>query len=270
MLTFVLYAFSTKGYLSGILFLLIAVAVNPLFTNFLESRNINIKKIIYIPVMVVAFFVSILLCPTTEKKAEDAMPIESSEQVESDTLLITRNTPIEQEQTEQEQVILETAETTEQDTEEQERLAQEKAEQERLAQEQAEQERLAKEKEEQERLAQEKAEQERIAKEKEEQERLAKEKAEQERLAKEKEEKEKATQSQSGNGGGNGDNFNKYDNAEQQKTEDKWVLNTKSMKIHYPSCNDVKKIAPENYSTSSLSLDELKKQKYTTCGHCFK
>lgn len=63
-------------------------------------------------------------------------------------------------------------------------------------------------------------------------------------------------------------NFNTYDNTSQQQTEDTWVLNTSSMKIHYPSCSAVKKIAPQNYSTSSLSESELISQGYTTCGIC--
>lgn len=115
--------------------------------------------------------------------------------------------------------------------------------------------------------------------------RLAEEKAakeaEEKRLAEEeaaKEAEEKARQkasaaprssSQGNSSGGNGDNFNTYDNVEQQKTSDTFVLNTGRHKIHYPSCRDVPKIAPQNYSTSSLSLDELKAQGYTTCGHCF-
>lgn len=65
-------------------------------------------------------------------------------------------------------------------------------------------------------------------------------------------------------------NFDKYDIPSQQDTEDSWVLNTSTMKIHYPSCNQVKKIAPKNYSTSNLSENELKKQGYTTCGVCHK
>lgn len=70
---------------------------------------------------------------------------------------------------------------------------------------------------------------------------------------------------------GTGDsNFNTYNNADQQKTATAFVLNTSSMKIHYPSCYSVKKIAPQNYSTSDLSLEELKGQGYTTCGNCFK
>ncbi len=71
-------------------------------------------------------------------------------------------------------------------------------------------------------------------------------------------------------GSDNGENFNTYDNAEQQQTTATYVLNTSSHKIHYPSCSSVKKIAPHNYSTSSLSLEELKSQGYSTCGICFK
>lgn len=71
-------------------------------------------------------------------------------------------------------------------------------------------------------------------------------------------------------GNGNGDNFNTYDNEGQQHTSQTWVLNTSSMKIHYPSCSQVKKIAPQNYSTSNLSESELIAQGYTTCGVCHK
>lgn len=67
---------------------------------------------------------------------------------------------------------------------------------------------------------------------------------------------------------GNSDNFNTYDNANQQQTSQTWVLNTSSMKIHYPSCSQVKKIAPQNYSTSDLSENELLAQGYTTCSVC--
>lgn len=67
---------------------------------------------------------------------------------------------------------------------------------------------------------------------------------------------------------GNSDNFHIYDNAAQQQTNQTWVLNTSSMKIHYPSCSQVKKIAPQNYSTSNLSESELLLQGYTLCGAC--
>lgn len=70
-------------------------------------------------------------------------------------------------------------------------------------------------------------------------------------------------------GSGSDSNFNTYNNTEQQNTEDTWVLNTNTKKIHHPNCRSVPKIAPKNYSTSSESLDTLKSQGYTTCGNCF-
>ena len=72
----------------------------------------------------------------------------------------------------------------------------------------------------------------------------------------------------SGGGSGNADNFNTYDNSAQQDTEDKWVLNTSTMKIHYPSCIQVKKIAPQNYSTSNEDKDSLIARGYSMCGRC--
>ncbi len=69
---------------------------------------------------------------------------------------------------------------------------------------------------------------------------------------------------------GSKNNFDTYDNAEQQNTEAAYVLNTSSKKIHHPSCRSVPKIAPENYSTSNQSVDELVNQGYSTCGICFK
>lgn len=65
-------------------------------------------------------------------------------------------------------------------------------------------------------------------------------------------------------------NFNKYDIEEQQNTTDQFVLNTKTLKIHYPKCDDVKKIKPENYATSNSSKEELISQGYSLCGHCFR
>lgn len=67
---------------------------------------------------------------------------------------------------------------------------------------------------------------------------------------------------------GNADNFYTYDNADQQNTDDKRVLNTSTKKIHYPSCGEVKKIAPQNYNTSNLSENTLLNQGYTTCKKC--
>ena len=59
----------------------------------------------------------------------------------------------------------------------------------------------------------------------------------------------------------------------QQKTNDTggfWVLNTKSKKIHYPSCGTGARISSGNRATSNKSLQELIRQGYTTCGNCFK
>ena len=66
-----------------------------------------------------------------------------------------------------------------------------------------------------------------------------------------------------------GSNFDTYDIPSQQNTSDTYVLNTKSKKIHHPSCNDVKKISPENYATTNSSVEVLISQGYDTCGHCF-
>lgn len=65
--------------------------------------------------------------------------------------------------------------------------------------------------------------------------------------------------------GGNS-NFDTYDNEEQQETEDTYVLNTSSMKVHHPWCESVKKIAPENYATSNKTIEELEAEGYTRCG----
>lgn len=74
----------------------------------------------------------------------------------------------------------------------------------------------------------------------------------------------------SGGGGGNGDgsNFNTYNNESQQDTTQTWVLNTSTMKIHYPTCKSVKKIAPQNYATSNATESELLARGYTRCGQC--
>ena len=73
-----------------------------------------------------------------------------------------------------------------------------------------------------------------------------------------------------GSQGTNENNFNTYNNPEQQQTTASYVLNTSTLKIHISDCRDVPKIAPENYSTSDLSIGELEGQGYTRCGHCLK
>lgn len=81
---------------------------------------------------------------------------------------------------------------------------------------------------------------------------------------------ESAVRESSSTGQSDGSNFNLYDNEEQQQTTDTYVLNKNTKKIHKPSCASVKKIAPKNYSTSSLSLSDLTEQGYSTCKNCFK
>ena len=62
--------------------------------------------------------------------------------------------------------------------------------------------------------------------------------------------------------------FDLYNNPDQQNTDDAYVLNTETYKIHLPSCKDVPRIKTTNYATSNLSIEELKRQGYEPCGHC--
>ncbi len=72
----------------------------------------------------------------------------------------------------------------------------------------------------------------------------------------------------SGTASGSNNGFDTYNIPEQQNTEANYVLNTSTKKFHYPSCKDVKKIKPSNYSTSSASRDDIVAQGYSPCGHC--
>lgn len=60
--------------------------------------------------------------------------------------------------------------------------------------------------------------------------------------------------------------FNDYDTPEQQDTKE-YVLNTSTMKVHRPTCSDVKKIKPENYSTINNLSDALNSG-YVPCKRC--
>lgn len=66
---------------------------------------------------------------------------------------------------------------------------------------------------------------------------------------------------------GNADNFYLYDNPEQQNTLDSYVLNTNTMKFHYPHCQWVPRIAPEHYQTSN-DRGEIVAQGYEPCKAC--
>lgn len=72
----------------------------------------------------------------------------------------------------------------------------------------------------------------------------------------------------SGGAGGSGSNFNRYNNESQQKTSATYVLNTSTHVFHRPSCRDVKRIAAQNYATSSESRDSIIARGYRSCGHC--
>ena len=47
-----------------------------------------------------------------------------------------------------------------------------------------------------------------------------------------------------------------------------YVLNTSTKKFHYPSCNDVGKMNPENKEVVTADRDEIIKAGYSPCGHC--
>jgi len=293
MILFAVVSFSAKGgFVSGFLFLLVAAIANPIVTGILKKNKIRFKKVVLITSSLIFFIAGVLTSPSSEnnRSVADNTALKSQElalvggqvnsEIENNTLdrqldyypdnniEETQSYVNSQNDTTDEPGIVFYGQSDEYKNEieriSQEQMNNEKAEQERLAQEEAE-----REKAEQERIAQEqaeKAEQERLALEKAEQERLAQEKAEQERIAQE----QLNDQQQNQNNNGNSYNFNTYNNPDQQNTTDQWVLNTSTHKIHHPSCKDVKKIAPENYATSNLTIGELCSQGYSTCGHCFK
>lgn len=64
------------------------------------------------------------------------------------------------------------------------------------------------------------------------------------------------------------ENFDTWDIPENQKTESRYVLNLRSLKIHKPTCHTVPKIAPQDYATSNKSIAELEAEGYTRCGIC--
>lgn len=47
-----------------------------------------------------------------------------------------------------------------------------------------------------------------------------------------------------------------------------FVLNTNTMKFHYPTCSSVKDIAPENYATYEGTADEVIQKGYQPCKRC--
>lgn len=57
-------------------------------------------------------------------------------------------------------------------------------------------------------------------------------------------------------------------NDESNGTSRTYVLNTSTKKFHYPSCSDVDKIAPKNYSTFSGTHSQAVAKGYSPCKHC--
>jgi DNA-entry nuclease len=48
----------------------------------------------------------------------------------------------------------------------------------------------------------------------------------------------------------------------------RYILNTRTQKIHLPDCESVKKISPLNKKPTNESLEDLKKKGYDPCGYC--
>lgn len=51
-------------------------------------------------------------------------------------------------------------------------------------------------------------------------------------------------------------------------TESDYVLNTSTMKAHYPNCRDVDKIDPENRWDYYGTVEDIQSMGYSSCGHC--
>ncbi len=269
---FLMFGLVSGSVLPLIAFIAAAVLVSPLFRN-----HVYLSGKVWIPLVVVLAVAGFATTPLQDTQSEkiaqkqeapSPAPKQSKaavkEQDEEDT---------EEQQAAKEKEEAERAAQEQAEREEQERLAQEQAEQERIAQEQAaaqaEQERIAQEQAaaqaEQERIAQEQAaaaqaEQQRLEQERIAQEQAAAQQAEQERIA---QEQAAAVQANAGQ-----NPFNTYNNPEQQQTTSNYVLNTNTKKFHYPHCNDVKRIAPHNYSEFNGTREEAIAQGYSSCGHC--
>ncbi len=80
--------------------------------------------------------------------------------------------------------------------------------------------------------------------------------------------KESETTKKQSDNSSHGDNFTKYNNPEQQDTDADYVLNTNTMKFHHPSCKEVAKIKPENYSEYYGSRDTVISWGFVPCKKC--
>ena len=69
---------------------------------------------------------------------------------------------------------------------------------------------------------------------------------------------------------GNASNFDTWYIPENSETNESYVLNTNTHKVHYPDCRDVPKIAPQNYEPWSGNLKDFlsANPEYSACKHC--
>ena len=251
---FLMFGLFSQSAIPLIAFIVAAVLISPVFRN-----RVYLSGKVWIPLVVVLAVAGLATYPQL-----DTQPKKVTQKQEAPTPAPKRSkaavTEQDEEDTEEQQAAKE--------REEAERAAKEQAEQERIAQEQAaaqaEQERIAQEQAaaqaEQQRLEQERIAQEQAAAAQAEQERIAREQAEQQRIA---QEQAAAVQANAGQ-----NPFNIYNNPEQQQTTSNYVLNTNTKKFHYPHCNDVKRIAPHNYSEFNGTREDAIDQGYSSCGHC--
>lgn len=68
--------------------------------------------------------------------------------------------------------------------------------------------------------------------------------------------------------GGIGSNSTQQGSTSSGSTEQSYVLNTNSMKFHYPSCTSAKKISAKNRKDYTGSREDLIEQGYDPCGNC--
>lgn len=68
--------------------------------------------------------------------------------------------------------------------------------------------------------------------------------------------------------GASAENEPKNESEEQSNTTVSYILNTNSMKFHYPDCSGAKKMKEENKKESSQSREEIINMGYSPCGTC--
>lgn len=68
--------------------------------------------------------------------------------------------------------------------------------------------------------------------------------------------------------GGIGGNSTQQGGTSSGSTEQSYVLNTNTMKFHYPSCSSAKKISSKNRKDYTSTRDDLIDQGYVPCGNC--